>query len=85
MSGYATQAERFAKSRRKAALGHRLAAVRSAKEAGRPSIVVGGGRLWRSRQRLRAAQLTQAQWEQRWADERMFLTADGETGEVGGT
>lgn len=78
--GYATEAERFGKSRRKAHLQARLVQARARQQAGRPRIVAGGGRLWRNRQNLAAAALTVAQWQQRWADERMFLTADGESG-----
>ncbi|WIB65766.1 hypothetical protein [Curtobacterium sp. MCBD17_040] len=84
VSGYASQAERFQKSRRKAALTNRLTAASAALEAGRPTIVSGSGRLWRARQNLEAAQLTREQWGARWVNERMFLTADGEAGKRGG-
>jgi hypothetical protein len=46
----------------------------------RPSVVLGGKRLWRNRENLTAANLTVNQWETRWAHQRMFLTADGESG-----
>lgn len=78
--GYATENERFGKSRRKAHLEALLAQARARQEAGRPRIVVGGGRLWRNRQNLAETSMTPAQWEKRWTEERMFLTADGECG-----
>lgn len=78
--GYATEAERFHKSRRKAHLEARLAQARARQEAGQPRIVAGGSRLWRNRQNLAETPMTVAQWQQRWTDERMFLTADGESG-----
>ena len=78
--GYATENERFHKSRRKAHLEARLAQARARQEEGRPRIVVGGGQLWRNRQNLSETSMTLAQWEKRWTDERMFLTADGESG-----
>lgn len=78
--GYATEAERFGKSRRKAHLEARLTQARARQEAGQPRIVVGGGRLWRNRQNLGETSMSLAQWERRWTDERMFLTADGESG-----
>ena len=52
--GYATEAERFAKSRRKAHLEERLTDALERLEAGLPRIVAGGGRLWRGRQHLRS-------------------------------
>lgn len=78
--GYATESERFHKSRRKAHLDARLTQARARQEAGNPHIVSGGSRLWRTRQNLTEAPITLAQWERRWTDERMFLTADGESG-----
>lgn len=78
--GYASEAERFGKSRRKAHLQALLAQARARQEAGQPRIVVGGGRLWRNRQNLAETSMTLAQWEKRWTEERMFLTADGESG-----
>ncbi|MEU4388804.1 hypothetical protein [Promicromonospora sp. NPDC023805] len=49
-------------------------------EADRPRIVAGGGRFWRSRNHLTEAGTSVSQWDARWVDERMFLTADGEAG-----
>lgn len=62
----------------------RLAAAQAALAAGRPSVVVGGQRLWRHRQHLDAAELSERQWRRCWDAARMFVTADGETGKPGG-
>lgn len=82
--GYASAAQRFAKTRRLAALRTELAEAQAALTAGRPSITLGGNRLWRTRNHLDAAELTEAQWRDRWDAARMFLTADGESGKAGG-
>lgn len=78
--GYANEVERFQKSRRLAALRDRLTEAEARLQAGRPRIVAGGGRLWRARHHLEAAELTVPQWGQQWRDRRMFLIADGESG-----
>jgi hypothetical protein len=82
--GYRTSHERFAKTRRLAILRDRLATAQEALTAGRPSITVGGNRLWRNRHHLDDAGMTEAQWRARWDRARMFLTADGESGKAGG-
>jgi len=82
--GYRSAAERFAKTRRLAVLRDRLATAQQALAAGCPSIVVGGKRLWRHRNYLGAADMTEQQWRDRWDAARMFLTADGESGKAGG-
>jgi hypothetical protein len=82
--GYRSASERFAKTRRLAVLRSRLASTEHALAAGRPSIAVGGKRLWRSRHHLDAAAMTERQWRARWEAARMFLTADGESGKAGG-
>ena len=82
--GYRSSAERFAKTRRLGVLRDRLAAAEEVASLGRPSITVGGKRLWRNRNHLEVAEMTEQQWRQRWAAARMFLTADGESGKVGG-
>jgi hypothetical protein len=46
--GYRSANERFAKTRRLAVLRSRLAAAEEALAAGRPSVTVGGKRLWRN-------------------------------------
>src|SRR5882757_6127016 len=82
--GYRSTNERFAKTRRPAVLRSRLAAAEEALALGRPSITVGGKRLWHHRHHLDQAAMTEAQWRTRWDTARMFLTADGESGKAGG-
>ena len=82
--GYTSAAERFAKTRRLGVLRTRLAAAEEAASLGHPVITAGGKRLWRTRNHLDAAEMTEQQWRQRWAAARMFLTADGESGKPGG-
>ncbi len=82
--GYRSAAERFAKTRRLAVLRERLAAAQCAIAKGRPSIAAGGKRLWRTRNHLDAADMTEQQWRERWEARRLFLTADGESGKRGG-
>ncbi|WP_344593991.1 hypothetical protein [Actinomadura vinacea] len=43
-------------------------------------VVRGGKRLLNQRHHLEKAQLTEAEWRQRWEAERWFLAADGESG-----
>src|SRR5262249_16659725 len=47
---------------------------------GRVRVVRGGKKLLRTRHNLEAAQLTEAEWRQRWQAKRRFLQADGESG-----
>jgi hypothetical protein len=82
--GYRSAAERFAKTRRLAVLRTRLQAAEERLAAGRPSITAGGKRLWRNRNHLGPADMTEQQWHQKWDAARMFLTADGESGKAGG-
>jgi hypothetical protein len=82
--GYRSANERFAKTRRLAVLRSRLTTAGEALAAGRPSITVGGKRLWRNRHHLDATEMTERQWRERWDAARMFFTADGETGTPGG-
>jgi hypothetical protein len=82
--GYRSTTERFCKTRRLAVLRTRLAHAQEALAAGRPSITVGGKRLWRTRNHLDATEMTEPQWRDRWQAARMFLTADGESGKAGG-
>ncbi|MFI1911721.1 hypothetical protein [Nocardia sp. NPDC020380] len=84
VAGYRTGAERFEKTRRLAVLRGRAEETKRRLEDGRPSMVVGGKRLWRNRNNLDAAGLTESEWRERWDTARMFLTADGETGKAGG-
>jgi hypothetical protein len=78
--GYPDQAERFQKQRRLRTLTARLTDVEQRIEDGRPAVVVGGRRLAKIRHNLADAQLTEHEWRKRWEAERMFLTADGESG-----
>ncbi|MER5183541.1 hypothetical protein ABT009_35225 [Streptomyces sp. NPDC002896] len=78
--GYKDQAERFQKQRRLQVLKARLTAVDARIASGRPSIVVGGRRLAKARHNPADAHLTEAEWRARWDAERLFLTADGESG-----
>jgi len=78
--GYRDQAERAGKQRRLQILKARLAVVEQRIEAGRPSVVVGGRRLAKIRHNLEDAQLTETEWRQRWEADRLFVTADGESG-----
>jgi hypothetical protein len=76
--GYATRQERWAKQQRLQHLQARLARVERRLGQGRVRVVRGGRRLARARHRLEDAMLTEEKWRQRWAAERLFLTADGE-------
>ncbi|HZE33782.1 MAG TPA: IS200/IS605 family accessory protein TnpB-related protein [Actinoallomurus sp.] len=78
--GYRTRQEWFAKTRRLHVLEDRLAAERADRQQGRVRVVRGGKKLARSRHHLQAAQLTEAEWRQRWEADRWFLQADGESG-----
>lgn len=82
--GYRSAGERFGKTRRLAILRGRLAVAQEALDAGRPSVTVGGKRLWRNRNHLDEAGMTESQWRARWDGARMFFTADGESGKAGG-
>ncbi|MCX4515522.1 transposase [Streptomyces sp. NBC_01619] len=78
--GYRSRHEWFAKSRRLAALEHRLEEARTEREAATVHVVRGGRKLLNTRHNLNAAQLTEAQWREQWEAERWFLAADGESG-----
>ncbi|WP_407839423.1 hypothetical protein ACE1OC_28600 [Streptomyces sp. DSM 116496] len=78
--GYPSQAERTQKQCRLQVLTARLAEVERRIEAGHPTVVVGGRWLAKVRHNLAEAGLTESRWRERWDAERMFLTADGESG-----
>lgn len=82
--GYATAGERFSKTRRLACLRQRLVAVQADLAAGHPAVTVGGKRLWRNRHNLAAAGIDESGWRARWDAARLFMTADGESGIIGG-
>jgi hypothetical protein len=83
-AGYATPAERHAKTLRLKALKGRLARVERRIEDGAVSVTRGGRRLMRARLNLAQAGLTEDQWRERWDSARLFLTADGEKDKAGG-
>ncbi len=74
--GYATPAERHAKTIRLRALTGRLARVERRLESGRVAVTRGGRDLLRKRLNLAAAGRTEAGWRQEWEAARLFLTAD---------
>ena len=76
--GYATAAERHAKTVRLQALRARLARVQWRADSGAVSVVRGGRALLHKRNSLAAAGLTEEQWRRQWESARLFLTADGE-------
>jgi IS605 OrfB family transposase len=78
--GYRSRREWHAKTRRLHLLQDRLEREQADREAGIVHVVRGGKRLARTRHNLPAAQLTEAQWRQRWEAGRWFLQADGESG-----
>jgi IS605 OrfB family transposase len=78
--GYLSKGEWFHKSRRLAALEDRLEKERAGRDNGVVHVVRGGRRLLSTRHNLQAAQLTEAEWRQRWEAGRWFLAADGESG-----
>src|ERR1035437_9753627 len=78
LRGYATQGERFEKQRRLQVLSCRLAEVDARLGEGRVSICRGGKGLARARHHLEEAELTEADWGERWRASRLFVVADGE-------
>ncbi len=76
--GYATAAERHAKTVRLQTLKTRLGRVQRQLDSGTVSVTRGGKALLRKRNNLAAARLTQTQWRRQWESSRLFLTADGE-------
>ena len=82
--GYRSRGERWSKLQRRQVLVARLGAAQARLAAGRPSIVLGGRGLLTARLNLADAGLTVDEWRARWDASRLFLTADGETGMIGG-
>ena len=76
--GYATAAERHAKTVRLQTLKTRLDRVQQQLDSGTVSVARGGKALLRKRNNLAAAGLTAAEWRREWESARLFLTADGE-------
>jgi IS605 OrfB family transposase len=83
-AGYATPAERHAKTVRLKALRARLDRAGRKIAAGRVSVTRGGRRLMRARLNLAGAGLTEEQWRERWQAARLFVCADGERGKAWG-
>nr|QIY95767.1 hypothetical protein HEP87_19175 [Streptomyces sp. S1D4-11] len=78
--GYRSKQEWHAKARRLHVLQDRLEQARTDRDVGVVHVVRGGKHLARTRHHLPSAQLTGAEWRQRWEAERWFLKADGESG-----
>ncbi|WP_328425613.1 IS200/IS605 family accessory protein TnpB-related protein [Streptomyces sp. NBC_00443] len=78
--GYRSAHEWFHKTRRLHVLEDRLEQVRADREAGRVRVARGGKRLLGTRHHLDKAQLSEAEWRERWEAGRWFLQADGESG-----
>jgi IS605 OrfB family transposase len=78
--GYATPAERHAKTIRLKGLKARLSRVQWRLDSGAMSVVRGGKDLLRKRNNLASAGVTEARWRREWESARLFLTADGEAG-----
>ncbi|MEV5707118.1 IS200/IS605 family accessory protein TnpB-related protein [Actinoallomurus sp. NPDC052274] len=78
--GYRDAEEWFAKTRRLRLLQDRLRHEQADHWVGLVRVVRGGKRLLRTRHNLDAAELTPAEWRDRWRAERRFLQADGESG-----
>ncbi|MBD0418858.1 IS200/IS605 family element transposase accessory protein TnpB [Streptomyces sp. TRM S81-3] len=78
--GYRSRQEWHAKARRLRVLEDRLERERADRRTGTVHVVRGGNRLARVRHHLSDAQLTEAEWQQRWEAARWFLQADGESG-----
>jgi hypothetical protein len=82
--GYATQAERYQKQRRRQVLAARLVAVEKDAAVGKVSVVAGGARLMNVRNNLEDAGLTLARWRERWDAARDVFEANGSTDEPHG-
>jgi IS605 OrfB family transposase len=76
--GYATAAERHAKTIRLQALQARLARLNRRLESGTVSVVRGGKALLGKRGSLIQAGVSEAGWRREWESARLFITADGE-------
>ena len=76
--GYRDKHEKFYATRKLGRLYGKLAHTTTELTQCRPSITIGGKGLLKKRHNLTAANLTEAQWGQKWGAKRMFLTADGD-------
>ena len=82
--GYATAAERHAKTIRLQVLTARLGRVERQLDSGTVSVVRGGKSLLRVRNNLITAGRTESQWHSQWESARLFLTADGDAAKACG-
>ena len=82
--GYPNRNEWWTKRRRLDVLRARLVETDRRLAAKDYAIVFGGRRLLNTRHHLDQAGLTLGQWQQQWADERLFLTCVGNVGKTGG-
>jgi IS605 OrfB family transposase len=82
--GYATRNEWWTKRRRLDVLRARLVETDRRLVEKDYAIVFGGRRLLNTRHHLDKAGLTLEQWQQQWADERLFLACVGNVGKTGG-
>jgi IS605 OrfB family transposase len=78
--GYRSNNEWFGKKRRLGVLTDRLARLQADHQAGVVHVVRGSRRLLHTRHHLDHAQLSHAEWRERWESARWFLSADGESG-----
>ncbi|MEV7022573.1 IS200/IS605 family accessory protein TnpB-related protein [Kitasatospora sp. NPDC093558] len=78
--GYRSKHEWFVKTRRLHVLEERRAAVAADRDNGTVHVVRGGRKLLNTRHNLDAADLTEAQWREKWETARWYLSADGESG-----
>jgi IS605 OrfB family transposase len=82
--GYATRNEWWTKRRRLDVLQGRLIEVDRRLAAKDFSVVFGGRRLLNSRHHLTETGQTLEEWQQQWANQRLFLTCVGNVGKAGG-
>jgi IS605 OrfB family transposase len=76
--GYRSQAVRYEKQRRLQILRTRLDRLEAELQIGNLKIVRGGHRLLNTRHNLETANMSEAQWRQRWEATRWFIQANGE-------
>jgi hypothetical protein len=82
--GYKTKAEQYAKRQRLTSQEHKLDKAVAREKLGQPRITLGGNKHWKMRNNLEAARLTEEQWREQWNASRLYFTALGTTGELGG-
>ncbi len=80
VKGCRSQAERYEKQRRLQKLRARRENTQRRLDENRVSVCAGSKHLARNRHHLEECDKSAAEWRERWDAERMFFTADGETG-----